>query len=614
VNGESSPGVSTPGRSDTILFWASFLTLVAAGMGMAIRGDILSDWGHEFGFTQTELGEITGMGLMGFGLTIIFFSFFADLVGYGKLMIIAWLLHVVAVLTTLAAPFVFATASGKMGAYWCLYVGQFAFSLGNGTCEAVINPLTATLFPRNRTHWLNILHAGWPGGLVLGALVGWVCNHLPGINVGWTVRWGIVLTPMVLYGAMMVGRRFPHSEAKEHGVSPRQMMGQLGLLGAAVATFLLGLWLSKDVFPSIQGALKLEMSLGWLGWVVALALWLGFGWTTGFTLGHWMLAFLLVIHAMVGYVELGTDNWIQDITKTVVTDKNTSLIAFAWTNILMFGLRFFAGPIVHKISPVGLLFCSAVLGTAGLLLLGLPATDTAWLWLGAVTVYGIGKTFYWPTMLGVISERFPKGGALALGFSGGVGMLSAGILGGPMIGYEQDYAATRKLEHSAPQTYERYTTAKPTAPLPLIPEIAGLDNGKVGVLENYESIHNAEIRASEENRTLPTEETTLQVQTDIALLAKQGKTSEELDKRLNWWESQGKAHADSDYPQIKDVRVYGGKTALTWTAGVPAAMALCYLLLIVYFRVRGGYKAEVLVGHAAQDEEFTGGTEGPGEG
>jgi MFS family permease len=622
--------VSSPGRNEKILFWASFFTLIAAGMGFAVRGDILADWGRDFGFTQTELGEITGMGLMGFGLTIIFFSFFADVVGYGRLMVIAFLLHVVAVLTTLAAPLVFATASGKMGAYWCLYVGQFAFSLGNGTCEAVINPLTATLFPRNRTHWLNILHAGWPGGLVLGALLGLVCNYLapyiPG-GIGWTVRWGIVLTPMLLYGLMMVGRRFPTSEAKEHGVRPRDMMGELGVLGALVATLFVGLWFSKDLIPALPaidlGGWVVKLP-GWLGWLVALVMWGAFGLATSvrpgegrpllLSLGHVMLAFLLVIHAMVGYVELGTDNWIQDITKTVVTDKNTSLIAFMWTNILMFTLRFFAGPIVHKISPVGLLFGSAVLGTAGLFLLGMPATDTAWLWLGAVTVYGIGKTFYWPTMLGVISERFPRGGALALGFSGGVGMLSAGILGGPLIGYEQDYAVTRELQRTAEQTYDRYKADKPSAPLPLVPDIAGLDNGKVGVLLNYEAIQKAEKQAKEEGRTLPEDATTLQLRQDIALLAKQGKTSEELDRRLQWWESEGKPYAATDYPRITDVRVYGGKKALTWTAAVPATMAGCFLLLIIYFTLRGGYKVEVLVGHKAEDEKFTGGTEGPGEG
>jgi MFS family permease len=584
------------------LFWASFLTLIAAGMGFSIRGDILANWGQQFGFTQTELGEITGMGLMGFGLTIIFFSFFADTVGYGWLMVIAFLLHAASVLVTLGAPFAFETASGKAGAYWCLYIGQFCFSLANGTCEAVINPLTATLFPKNRTHWLNILHAGWPGGLVLGALIGLLLNQIPG-GVGWTVRWSIVLAPVLVYGLMMIGQRFPVSEAREVGVGPRQMMGQLGLLGAAVATLLIGLWLSKDVIPSISGGYL----PGWLGWVTALVLWLGFGWATEFTLGHWMLAFLLVIHAMVGYVELGTDNWIIDITKVVLASSNWSLMAFIWTNVLMFTLRFFAGPIVHRISPVGLLFCSAVIGTAGLLLLGMPATSTALLWLAAVSVYGIGKTFYWPTMLGVISERFPRGGALALGFSGGVGMLSAGILGGPLIGYKQDYAATRELRQVAPATYERYKSDTPRSPLPFLPLIAGLDNGKVGVLQDYEGAKAKQGAQSEG-------EPRLQLQDDLELLRRQNKPAEELERRLHWWETEGRPNAAKDFPEIKAAQLDGGKTALTWTAAVPAAMALCYLLLIVYFMARGGYKAEVLVGHAAQDEEFTGGTEGPGEG
>src|SRR5262245_35999468 len=223
--------------NDKVLFWASFLTLIAAGMGFSIRADILSDWGRQFGFTQTQLGEITGMGLMGFGLTIIFFSFFADAVGYGKLMVIAFLLHAASVVITLAAPFAFETRHGQAGAYWCLYIGQFCFSLANGTCEAVINPLTATLFPKNKTHWLNILHAGWPGGRVLRALVGLLFNQIPG-GVGWTVRWGIVFAPMLLYGLMMLGRQFPTSEAKEHGVSSLEMMKQLGMVGAAVAALL----------------------------------------------------------------------------------------------------------------------------------------------------------------------------------------------------------------------------------------------------------------------------------------------------------------------------------------------------------------------------------------
>jgi MFS family permease len=539
VKGAPGARAASPGTSEKILFWASFFTLIAAGIGFSIRNSLLTKWGILFGFTQTELGEITGAGLWGFPIAIIALSFVADRLGYGPLMLLAFTLHVLSAVVTLAATPVFQASGNKEGAFQCLYWGSFLFSLANGTCEAVINPLTATLFPQNKTHWLNILHAGWPGGLVLGALLGLVIGGLR-----WEIQMAMFLAPTFLYGLLMVGRRFPRSEASASGVS----------MGTMVTT----------LFAPI-------------------------------------LLFLFLLHAMVGYVELGTDSWIINITNIVLSNQDKALMAFVWTNVLMFTLRFFAGPIVHKISPLGLLFCSAVLGTAGLVLLGLPAMDTTLLWVGAVTVYGIGKTFYWPTMLGVVSERFPKAGALALGISGGIGMLSAGLLGGPLIGYKQDYAATNHLEDVDGSTYERYKTDTPRAPLPFLKPIAGLDNGKIGVLNNYE-----EIKEKQGEQ--------LQIERDLEILAKEGRREEPLEKRWQWWNAEGKSHAAEDFPEIRGAQLYGGKKALTWTAFVPAMMALGYLLLIVYFRARGGYKAEVLIGHAAVDEEFTGGTEGPGEG
>jgi MFS family permease len=499
-----APTVAPP-FNNMMLFWASFFTLIAAGMGFAIRGDILGDWGRQFGFTQTELGIITGQGLAAFGFTIILFSFFSDLLGYGILMVIAFVLHGVSIALTLAAPIAF-QHYGKDGAFWCLYLGAWAFSFGNGTCEAVINPLTATLFPQNKTHWLNILHAGWPGGLVLGALVSLGLNYLP-IHVGWQIRWGIVFAPMLLYGVMMLGRPFPRSEAHVSGIS----------LGAMVLT----------LFSPI-------------------------------------LLFLFLIHAMIGYVELGTDSWIQNITNTVLNNKTMALVAFIWTNILMFTLRFFAGPIVHKISPIGLLFGSAVLGATGLVLLGLPMTDTAILWLLAVTVYGIGKTFYWPTMLGVISERFPRGGALALGISGGIGMISAGFLGGPVIGYQQDFAASAELERTSPPAYGRYKSGESHAPLPGLPEVAGLDNARVGILMDEGKQLNADLERDAQDKNL------------LAL--------------KSWWTSEGQPHAADDKDHVSAAGVDGGKKALFWTAAIPAAMAVCYLLLIVFYSLTGGYK------------------------
>ncbi len=441
--------------NNKILFWASFFTLIAAGIGFTVRGAIVGDWGTQFGFTQTELGTLIGGGLVGFGVAIIFFSFFADRFGYGKLMIVAFLLHASSAVLTFAATPVFA-AYGKEGAFWCLNAGMWLFALGNGTCEAVINPLTASLFPKNKTHWLNILHAGWPLGLILGALITLAFEEfLTGIR--WEYKLGVFLIPVLAYGVMMFNRPFPKSEAKTAGVPMPEMMKQVGMLGFTLGAALIGLALVvllKDVFDAP----------GWIGWVVAGGVWLAFGLATNFAPGHWVLAFLYIMHAGVGYVELGTDSWIINITKEVLQSDSNALLAFIWTNVLMFTLRFFAGPIVHRINPIGLLFFSACLGVIGLYLLGQDFTNSVWPWVAAVTIYGIGKTFYWPTLLGVISERFPKGGALALGISGGVGMIGAGILGGPGIGYKQDLFAVEKLDQT-PQgkmTHKRYMARKAT--------------------------------------------------------------------------------------------------------------------------------------------------------
>jgi MFS family permease len=530
----SQPPATEPGFNEKVLFWASFLTLVAAGIGFSVRGAILLDWGQQFGFTQGELGTITGGGLVGFGISIILFSFIADRIGYAPLMVIAFLLHVSSAVVTFLATPLSQGPNGKDTAFYCLNIGMWLFALGNGTCEAVINPLTASLFPRNKTHWLNILHAGWPGGLVLGALLGLGFNLIGGIR--WEIKLGTFLIPTLLYGLLMLGRKFPRSEASLAGVN--------------------------------VGTMLLEFASP-------------------------ILLSLVLLQALVGYVELGTDSWIINITETILSNANLALLAFIWTNVLMFTLRFFAGPIVHKISPLGLLLLSAILGTTGLVLLG--QSSTAWMWLGAVTIYGIGKTFYWPTMLGVVSERFPRGGALTLGVVGGVGMLSAGLLGGPGIGYKQDLAAMQYLtSNHEDETYKRYAGDAKSL-YGVTPTVAGLDNSKVGVLMSDGKM----------------------LDSDKSNLEKAGRDWHTVDSLValdKWW-ADAKQYADKDREPIVQARLSGGKKALTWTAFVPGMMALGYLLLVLYFRSQGGYQAEVLTGHGVKDDEqFTGGTEGPGEG
>src|SRR3954468_8741179 len=462
-------------QSNGKIFFASFMTLIAAGVGFAVRGDVLAEWSRIFGFTKTELGTITGGGLTGMAFTIIGFSLFADRIGYKAILIGAFVLHVLSALVQLSATYVF-HAAGKDATYWCLYVGMFMFSLGNGMCEAAINPLVATLYPKQKTHYLNILHAGWPGGLILGGVLAYcfVGDKAKITQLRWEIPMAFFLIPVLWYGIIIIKERFPISEARAAGIKFGEMLAQFAA-------------------P--------------------------------------VLLFLLFLHALVGYVELGTDSWIPNIMAGFF--PNSSILLLVYTAGLMFVLRFFAGPIVEHINPLGLLFVSAVLACIGLFTMGsMLASASAFGILFAATIYGVGKTFFWPTMLGVASERFPKGGALVMGAMGGIGMASAGVLGGPGIGYTQNVNITAKLRELNPAVYQQVKSDEVNRFL-FFPPVEGLDGAKVAALS---------------------------------------------------------AESSAAGDDIAQATSYGRQRALKITAGIPATMAVGYLILLVYFRAIGGYK------------------------
>ena len=202
-------------NNNRCLFIASFLTLIAAGFGFAVRGAILGDWGTQFDFTKQELGTITGMGFVGGGIAIIVFSMFTDKVGYKAILIGAFVLHALSAVVTLAATPIH-SAMGKNATYYCLYWGMFMFSLANGLCETAINPLVATLYRRKKTHYLNMLHAGWPGGLILGGVIAYLfCGSKPFItHIPWEVAIGLFLIPTLIYGVIVLKEKFPISEKR----------------------------------------------------------------------------------------------------------------------------------------------------------------------------------------------------------------------------------------------------------------------------------------------------------------------------------------------------------------------------------------------------------------
>ena len=512
------------------LLWAGFFAILAAGVGFGVRGGLFSTWAEVFDLNGAQLGAISlGAGFISFCFGIIIGGIIVDKLGYGKLVLAAFVFHVASVIVTfMAKPGMDATT-----AYLYLYWGTFIFGLANGVLEAVSNPLVATLFPKNRNHYLNLLHASWPAGLVLGGMIGWWLGG--NLNWNWKAQLALYLIPTIGYGVMFLGQKFPKSEASSKGLKLGEMFKDVGILGTAIVSVMLYFFLKADVFG---GLMKLDsMPAGLCSAVVAGALLVWVGVITKGALGHWLLIFLFVLHALIGSVELGTDGWIQAITGAILSE-NEGKILFVLTSLTMFLLRFCAHFIETKIGlkPVSLLFVCSVLGCLGLNFVS--AVTSFGPALGALLVYAIGKTFFWPTMLAVASDRFPRTGAIAISFMGGIGMLSVGLLGGPGLGYAKDRFSADELKAEDSALYAEWQS-----------------DGDPSSFHGAGEIQPISPKRLETAKKKPAEERT---------------------------------EAENTVVQA-DIR--GNRRTLKLDSLIPAVMAVGYLFLIFYFRSIGGYRA-----------------------
>jgi MFS family permease len=346
-----------------------------------------------------------------------------DRIGYRTAMWFAFACHVVSVIVTV-------TAHG----YWSLYVGTFIVALGNGTVEAAANPAIVSAYPNDKTRMLNRLHAGWPGGLVLGGLL----VLLLGPEVGWRIKIALILLPTLVYGTLLLKQQFPVSERVTAGVSWNAMLAEVGVLGALLFSALTVAELGR-VFDWSFG---LRLAL-----IAAMTLAYGFAARSP---GRPLFLLLVLMMIPLATTELGTDSWITDLMGPQMQQLGLAPgWILVWTSLLMMMLRFFAGPFVHRLSPLGLLAAGTALAAVGLSLLSHAAGLAI---LAAATVYGIGKAFLWPTMLGVVAERFPRGGAMTLNTVAAVGMLSVGIVGAVFLGRMQDGSIAQAVQrHDAEQ-------------------------------------------------------------------------------------------------------------------------------------------------------------------
>jgi MFS family permease len=511
-------------KPNMALFWGCFIALICTAYAFISRmilcgGQFVTD----FGLDKVDVGNLQGAGIWPFGVSIIIFSLFIDKIGYKTAMIFSFTSYLVYTALALMAYGAIqgvegeALAAAQAKGVKLLTWGSIILGLGNGAVEAYINPVVATMFSKGKVKWLNILHAGWPAGLVLGGL----CTIALADNKDWRITLGLIVVPAVIFFLMQIGAKFPRNEREAAGVGYLDMLKELGAFGALVGFGLV--------------SAQLGAVFGWpqaVSWGITAAITLAFLVLTK-SLGRGLLAVLIVIMMPLATTEIGTDGWISSLMEHPMKEAGHHPgWVLVYTSFIMMVLRFFAGSIVHKISPLGLLVCSSVLAIVGLTWLSKTNGTGMMMIFSAATLYAFGKTFFWPTMLGVTSEQCPKGGALTLNAMGGIGMLAVGILGFPFIGFLQESTATAKLKDNT-AIYEQVATTKHY------------------LLGDYQAID-------------PVKAAAITDEAGVAAI-KTAQTASQFD-------------------------------ALGKMAMFPAFMLICYIGLLLYFKSRGGYKAVDLHG------------------
>ena len=366
------------------LFVASCASLVANAMAFSICTDIMGDYERYFRLTKAQVGGAVAWGGLA-GVAVQFVGgALLDFVGIGRALWLAFAFHVLGLTTIIFAQ-----------GFWTLAIGWLFLIVATNLIEASVNPLAATMYPQRKTHVMNVLHAWWPGGIILGGLLAYGLTKLLGMagaspwlrEHSWQIKMAFPFVPVALYGALILGQKFPKTERVQAGVS--------------------------------SGAMYREALRP-------------------------MFLFLVLCMFLTASIELGPNRWVGVFIQDLVGIRGVLLLVY--TAGLMFVLRLFSGPVAKRIPSMGILIVSSVLSGLGLLWLSY-AGDKITLFLAA-TVFGVGVTYFWPTMLGVTAERFPKGGAFLLGILGAAAGLFLSYVTIPGMGYLHDEYTRKNLPPS----------------------------------------------------------------------------------------------------------------------------------------------------------------------
>jgi MFS family permease len=399
--------------------------------------------------------------------------------------------------------------------FWSLFAGALILALGNGTVEAACNPLVATVYPDRKTQMLNRFHVWFPGGIVIGGLLCFAFGQ--GGLESYKLRLSLILIPTLIYGILFMGQQFPVTERVRSGIS--------------------------------------------------------FGGMIKATLGRPLFLVLFLCMGITASLELGPNRWIPAILQA---GGMHGILVLVWISGLMALLRYYAGPIVHRLSPTGMLVSSAVLSGLGLFWLSYAETMTQA--LIAATVFALGVCYFWPTMLGVVSERVPRGGALALALMGGMGMLASGMIASPWLGRIADENLPARLDNGKARivlqrVVDVYTPLAAEAVQPFKSEIQAAVDDAAGLLA----------KAGTDQPLPGGAANTLRHAVSAAASAPGSKEAGEVV-------SQVKAVLDP-------ADNYGGRMAFRRLAPLAAVIVLVFGLLYFNDRRRGGYKVEHLGDH-----------------
>lgn len=354
------------------LYILSNLAIFMIGLGFAVRANIAADLQGDIfdildlAHSASMVGEVIGATFIGFALTLLFGSALLDRIGMKAMLLFAAVGYLLGSVLVIAA----ALMEASWTAYWLVYGGLLLTGFGWGAVEAGTNPLVAAIYPEEKTHRLNILHAWWPAGIVAGGLLGLL---LAAMSLSWALNLLILIVPAVVLVILVSTAEFPVTERVAAGVGYGEMFKEIG------------------------------RSPGFLIWFFCMM--------------------------MTATSELAPGQWVDLALSNVVGMQG--IILLVYVSALMFVMRHFAGPLAERISPVGLLWFSSLFAAIGLYSLSVANSPLpAFL---AATVWGVGVCYMYPTMLASVSERYPRGGAFFLGLMGfAAGMAIQFVL--PVIG------------------------------------------------------------------------------------------------------------------------------------------------------------------------------------